>query len=188
MNIFDILLICIGLSMDNMAVAIAGSCTAKAVPSKHKYKVALIFCLTGLICLLLGWYGGLYLEKYINLWDHWASFFILGYIGGKMILNFFKTKDFSANCYDLSKAKTLFLLALATNIDVFAIGLTLSFYKVSLIFIAVFLSFCILCFTLIGFFAGKKLGLVFGKKAELIGGVLLIFIGFKILIQGLLSV
>ena len=188
MNIFDILLICIGLSMDNMAVAIASSCTAKAVSSKHKYKVALIFCLTGLICLLLGWYGGLYLKKYINMWDHWASFFILGYIGGKMILNFFKTKDFSANCYDLSKAKTLFLLALATNIDVFAIGLTLAFYQVSLPLVLFVLSSCIICFTLLGFFMGKKMALVFGKKAELIGGVLLIFIGFKILIQGLLSV
>ena len=70
MNIFDILLICIGLSMDNMAVAIASSCTAKAASAKHNYKVALIFCLTGLICLLLGWYGCLYLEKYISMWDH----------------------------------------------------------------------------------------------------------------------
>ena len=188
MNIFDIFLICIGLSMDNMAVAIAGSCTAKEVSLKYNYKVALIFCLTGLIFLLLGWYGGLYLEKYINLWDHWVSFFILLYIGGKMILNFFKEQDLSDNYYDFNKASTLFILALATNIDVFAVGLTLSFYKVSLVFISLFLSFCIIGWTLFGFFAGRKMGLMFGKKATLLGGGILIFIGLKILLQGIFSV
>ncbi len=189
MHIFDILLICVGLSMDNMAVAAASSCGKTVYSLKTSFKVALIFCLTGVICLLLGWFGGHYLEKYIGFWDHWVSFFVLLYIGGKMILNFFKSKDIETfSSYNLTNTRTLLILALATNIDVFAIGLTLSFYEVSLLLILAVLILCVCLFTLFGFTLGKKLGLIFGKRAELVGGLILVGIGIKILAQGLLSV
>ena len=187
MNIFDILLISVGLSMDNMAVAIASSCGDKKDSYSKKYKVALTFCLTGIVCLLLGWYGGVHLEKYIQSWDHWVSFFILLYIGGKMVFNFIKGEESPNTSCDFSEIKTLFIMALATNIDVFAIGLTLSFYRVSLAFILFCLSFCIILFTLLGFSMGKKMGIIFGKRAELLGGIILIIIGLKILVQGVLS-
>lgn len=185
MGFFDILLISIGLSMDNMAVAAASSCGSKNYPFKISIKVAFTFCLTGLICLLLGWFGGTYLESYISSWDHWVSFLILVYIGGKMVLNFFKTEQTAT--YDLLKTKTLVMLALATNIDVFAIGLTLAFYQPALALVLLVLSICIIIFTLLGFFMGRKMGVLFGKKAELIGGVILIIIATKILIQGIIS-
>ncbi len=188
MGFFDILLISVGLSMDNMAVAAASSCGNKSYPLKVSIKVAFTFCLIGLICMLLGWFGGTYLEKYISAWDHWVSFFILVYIGGKMFLNFFKKEQVSSNTYNLLKTKTLLMLALATNIDVFAIGLTLAFYKTSLPLVLAVLSICIVIFTLFGFFMGKKMGALFGPKAELIGGVLLIVIAFKILLEGIFSV
>lgn len=184
MSILDILLISIGLSMDNMAVAAASSCGSKDYPLKISIKVAVSFCLVGLLCLLLGWFGGTYLEKYIASWDHWVSFFILAYIGSKMVLSFLKTEQNFAYSYNLLKTKTLVLLALATNIDVFAIGLTLAFYKTSLVLVLSVLSFCIILFTLFGFFMGKKMGSFFGKKAEVIGGVILIIIAVKILLQG----
>lgn len=186
MAFFDILLISIGLSMDNMAVAAASSCGSKNYSFKISIKVAVSFCLTGLICLLLGFFGGTYLEKYISSWDHWASFLILVYIGGKMVLNFFKPSQVA--CYDLLKTKTLIGLALATNIDVFAISLTLAFYQTSLSLVLAILSICIIIFTLMGFFMGRKMGAIFGKKADLMGGIILIVIGTKILIQGFLSV
>lgn len=185
MGIFDILLISVGLSMDNMAVAAASACGSKSYPLKVSIKVAFTFCLTGLICLLLGFFGGTYLEKYINSWDHFVSFFILVYIGGKMILSFFKKEQIATNTYDLLKTKTLVMLALATNLDVLAIGLTLAFYKVSLPLVLAVLSVCIISFTLLGFFMGKKMGALFGKKAELIGGVILIIIALKILLEGI---
>ncbi len=185
MGFLDILLISIGLSMDNMAVAAASACGSTDYSFKSSLKVAVSFCLTGLICLLLGWFGGTYLEKYISSWDHWVSFLILVYIGGKMVLNFFKPSQ--VVCYDLLKTKTLIGLALATNIDVFAIGLTLAFYQTSLALVLAVLSVCIIVFTLLGFFMGKKMGSLFGKKAELIGGVILLIIAIKILIQGIIS-
>jgi len=185
MNIFDILLISVGLSLDNMAVSAASACGRTSYSLKVNIKVAFTFCLTGLICFLLGFFGGTYLEKYINSWDHFVSFFILVYIGSKMILNFFKTEQIATNTYDLLKTKTLLGLALATNLDVLAIGLTLAFYKVSLPLVLAVLSVCIISFTLFGFFMGKKMGALFGKKAELIGGVILIIIALKILLEGI---
>lgn len=187
MGFFDILLISVSLSMDNMAVAAASSCGSKNYPLKVSIKVALSFCLTGIICMLIGWFGGTYLEKYISAWDHWVSFFILIYIGGKMFLNFFKTEEVNTCTYNLLKTKTLIMLALATNIDVFAIGLTLAFYQTSLPLVLAVLSICIVIFTMLGFFMGKKMGAIFGKKAELIGGVILMIIAIKILIQGIIS-
>ena len=189
MHIFDILLICVGLSMDNMAVAAASSCGKTVYSFKTSLKVALLFCLLGIVCFLFGWFGGHYLERYISFWDHWVSFFILLYIGGKMILNFFKKENReSCSSYNLTNTKTILILALATNIDVFAIGLTLSFYEISLRLVLSVLILCICLFTLFGFVLGKKLGLIFGKRAELMGGLILVGIGIKILVQGLLSV
>ena len=189
MHIFDILLICVGLSMDNMAVAAASSCGKTVYPLKISFKVALVFCMTGIICMLAGWFGGHYLDRYIGYWDHWISFFVLLFIGGKMILNFFKSKDME-NCsvYNLTRTTTLLILAIATNIDVFAIGLTLSFYQISLVIVLSFLILCVCSFTLFGFILGRKLGILFGKRAELVGGLILVSIGIKILTQGLLSV
>ena len=187
MGIFDILLICIGLSMDNMAVAVAASCSKKDYSANTSLKTALIFCLTGFVCLLGGWYGAFYLAKYISAWDHWLSFLILSYIGGKMLLASLKEQQNNPSSYNLTETKTLIILALATNIDVFAVGLTLSLYKTSLLMPLVLLCVCIIFFTLLGFYMGKKMGLIFGKKAELAGGLILIIIGIKILIQGLLS-
>ena len=103
-----------------------------------------------------------------------------------MVLNFFKPSQVA--CYDLLKTKTLIGLALATNIDVFAISLTLAFYQTSLALVLAILSICIIIFTLMGFFMGRKMGAIFGKKADLMGGIILIVIGTKILIQGFLSV
>ena len=188
MGFFDILLISIGLSMDNMAVAVASSCNSKDYPLKNSLKVSLSFCLAGIFCMLLGWFGGVYLEKYISTWNHWVSFLILVYIGGKMVLNFVKAEQTSAATYDLIKIKTLIMLALATNIDVFAIGLTLGFYNPSLALVLLVLSACIISFTLFGFFMGRKMGVIFGKKAELIGGIILIIIAFKILLEGIFNV
>lgn len=186
MNIFDILLICASLSMDNMAVAAASACSKKECSLGISFKTALAFSLTGLFFLLLGWWGGSYLKNYIDSWDHWVSFAILAYIGGKMLISSFK-KEETSTC-NIIKLKVLLFLAVATNIDVFAIGLTLAFYKVCLPLVMLLLGSFIVCFTMGGFFMGKKMGQILGKKAEFLGGAVLILIGLKILLQGLFSV
>lgn len=187
MGIVDILFLAIGLSMDNMAVAAASACGDKnTVPPRHIAKVSLLFCCFGIVFLTIGFFGGVKLQKFIAGWDHWLAFFLLFYIGAKMIKESFANAPAAKACqkYNMTHFKTLFLLALATNIDVLAAGISLAFYNVSLPQVLVILGICIIMATCLGFTIGQKLGGYFGKRVEFLGGATLIILSFKILING----
>lgn len=173
--------------MDNMAVAAASACGGKnRLNFRHMASVSLMFCTVGMVFLAAGFFGGTKLQRFIENWDHWLAFFLLFYIGAKMIKESFtdKAEDNVCKNYDMSHFKTLLLLAVATNIDVFAAGVSLAFYKVTLPIVAVILFCCVAAATLFGFTAGQKLGAYFGKRVEFLGGATLIFLSFKILITG----
>ena len=146
-------------------------------------KVCLAFVGTGVVCLLFGFFGGKGLDKLIGDYDHWVAFFILAYIGTKMILNIFK-KDGEEHTCPLNSFKTLMIMALATNIDVLAIGISLALYKVNIWLVLITLCACITTATLIGVYIGNILGTKLGKKAELCGGIVLLLVSIKILIGG----
>ena len=182
MNFWEILLICLSLSLDNFAVAASAGCNIKELPFIRVLKVCFAFVGAGIICLLFGFFGGKELGKIIGSYDHWAAFFILAYIGTKMILNTFK-KEEKRTC-PLTSYKTLIIMALATNIDVLAIGISLALYKVNILLVLITLCACITTATLMGVYLGTMLGNKLGKKAECLGGLALLFISIKILIQG----
>lgn len=187
MSIVDIIFIAIGLSMDNMAVAAASACGGKNnAPLKHIAKVALLFCCVGLVFLTTGFLGGTKLQKFISSWDHWLAFFLLFYIGAKMIKESFTNEPEAKACqkYDMTRFKTLLLLALATNIDVLAAGVSLAFYHVHLPQVLAILGLSVITATAIGFTIGQKLGSYFGKRVEFLGGATLIVLSLKILIGG----
>ncbi len=186
MHILDVILISAALSVDNMAVAAAGSLKASGRRKALVIKEAALFSFTGLVFLLIGWLGGRELYRYIYTWDHWLSFILLAYIGAKMIKNAFVSEDQTdgAGKGDLSSLKTLFFLAFATNLDVLAVGLSLSFSTVSLGAVIPILMFFIAAGTFIGALAGRGFGARFGAKAEAVGGAVLIIIGLKILVDG----
>ena len=183
MKFFEILLICLSLSLDNFAVAASAGCDKKDLPFARIFKVCLAFVGAGIVCLLAGFFGGKELGKIIGDYDHWAAFFILAYIGTKMILNVFK-KDDGTNSCTLTSFKTLMIMALATNIDVLAIGISLALYKVNIWLVSVTLCTCIITATLIGVYLGTMLGTKLGRKAELCGGIVLLLVSIKILIGG----
>ena len=182
MKFWEILLICLSLSLDNFAVAASAGCDNKTLSFTRVLKVCLAFTGAGVICLLLGFFGGKEIGKIIGAYDHWAAFFILAYIGTKMVLNVFK-KDKEENC-PLTSFKTLMIMALATNIDVLAIGIGLALYQVNIWLVLITLCTCIIIATLLGVYLGTILGKKLGKKAELCGGFVLLLISIKILIQG----
>lgn len=187
MSIVDILFVAMGLSMDNMAVAAASACGGqKHTAPKHIIKVCLAFCGVGIAFLTAGFFGGTKLQSFISGWDHWLAFFLLFYIGIKMVKESFTNKAEEQVCtkYDMTHLKTLLLLALATNIDVLAAGVSLAFYKVSLPEVLGILTVCIAASTIFGFTAGQKLGAYFGKRVEFLGGATLIVLSVKILITG----
>jgi putative Mn2+ efflux pump MntP len=187
MSTLEVILIALGLSMDNMAVAAAAGCGGKNHTFAQIAKIAAVFALAGIICMITGWLGGSELRNIISSWDHWAAFLILCYIGVKMLKEAFaKLKKPQCARSEILTLKTIATLALATNIDVLAAGVSLALYKVSLIKVLAILSFCIIAATAAGFALGRKLGNKFGAAVELAGGIILIMLGLKILLESVL--
>ena len=182
MRFWEILLICLSLSLDNFAVAASAGCDNKTMSFTRVLKVCLAFMSAGLVCLLFGFFGGKEIGKIIGDYDHWAAFLILAYIGTKMVLNVFRDKK-EEHC-PLTSAKTVMIMALATNIDVLAIGIGLALYQVNIWLVLITLCVCIISATSLGVYLGTVLGRKLGKKAELCGGIVLLLISIKILIQG----
>ncbi len=182
MSIIEILLIGVGLSMDAFAVSICKGLSVGKIKPKHMLSVGIWFGGFQALMPFLGYLLGSTFEQYITSIDHWVAFVLLLIIGCNMI----KESRSNENDQDASFAfKEMLLLAIATSIDALAVGVTFAFLKVDII----------LAITLIGTTtfvlsaAGIKIGSVFGakykSKAELFGGVVLVFIGFKILIEHL---
>lgn len=187
MDIITIILIGFGLSMDAFAVSVTNGATLKKVGMKEALRIGGFFGFFQALMPLLGWLLGVRLQNYITRIDHWIAFLLLAFIGGKMVYETLKSSKGSSN-EDVEKTldnKTLLILAIATSIDALAVGVSFAFLEVSIIgsIIIIGVITFILCF--IGVLAGKKCGELLKRNAELIGGVVLILIGMKILFEHL---
>ena len=179
----ELILIAIALAMDSVAVSIASGSKYKNINLGTTIKIALFFGLFQGLMPLIGYFAGTFFASFVDSYDHYIAFIILIYLGFNMIKEA-RENDFEDEVKDL-KNKTLFILAIATSIDALAIGITFSFsdtniwYAVSLITIITF----VLC--VIAVYIGKSLGGFLESKAEYLGGLILIILGFKILLDGL---
>ena len=188
MGFFEILITGVALAMDAFAVSICkGIKMSKLNPSRIAI-IALFFGGFQMLMPLVGWLLGKQFVQYIEAFDHWIAFVLLAFIGVKMAVESFK--DDECDCCDEDDKldyKELFLMAIATSIDALAVGLTFSLYPdvniVSSIGIIGIVTFIICSF---GVVIGNKFGAKFKSKAELIGGIVLVAIGLKLLIEGLL--
>ena len=177
------------LSMDAFAVSITKGMTIKNLKKSTAVKMALAFGIFQGGMPLLGWALGISFESYIKSIDHWIAFILLGFIGFNMIRGFFddrKEKDASSlefssttDIDDLSN-KEIIMLAVATSIDALAVGISFAFLNVNIILAASII--CIITFLVcvVGVFVGNKVGDIFNGYAELVGGIILILIGFNI--------
>lgn len=187
MNIIDIILITFSLSIDNFAVSAASSCGGKVCSCGHILKVAGTFCAVGLLFLFCGYFGGVKLLGYISSWDHIVGPLLLFYIGGKMIKGAISQReedDGSCSRLDMRGLKVLLALALATNIDVLAAGVSIAAFEVNITAAALFLAFFVCAAVVLGFTVGSKLGRRFGGRVEVIGGLVLIGLSVKIFLEG----
>lgn len=183
MGLIELFLIAVGLSMDAFAVSV---CKGLAMPKCTFKKAAIVGLWFGGFQALMpaiGYILGAQFQEAIASIDHWIAFVLLALIGGNMI---HETLDNDEEEADASlDVKTMFLLAVATSIDALAIGITFAFLKVSIIPAVCFIGIV----TFIISFAGVKIGNVFGarykNKAEIVGGVILILLGLKILLEHL---
>lgn len=185
MTFVEILLIAIGLSMDAFAVAVCKGIKMRPFSVKKALLVAITFGLAQAIMPLIGWFLGKQFESYIVAIDHWIAFGLLGFIGGKMAIESFKKGDECECCKNDFAIGELLLMAVATSIDALAVGITFAFLKVDLLSSVsiIGLTTLILCF--LGAFIGCKFGSALKSKAEFIGGIILILMGLKILLEHL---
>lgn len=189
MNFIALIFTAFALSMDAFAVSITKGMTIKNLKKSTALKMALAFGLFQGAMPLLGWALGISFESYIKSIDHWIAFILLGFIGFNMIKGFFDDRkegreselEFSAttDVDDLSN-KEIIMLAVATSIDALAVGISFAFLNVSIIPAASII--CIITFLVcvVGVFVGNKVGDIFNGYAELVGGIILILIGFNI--------
>lgn len=135
---------------------------------------------------VLGWLAGRSIINFISSFDHWLAFGLLLFVGGRMIWESCHKKEGKEAGIDITRWLLLLTLSIATSLDALAVGLSFAFLKVNLTLASVTIGMVTLVITFSGFLAGKKLGAILGKSAEIIGGIILILIGLKTLLEHLL--
>lgn len=181
MDTITIVMIALGLSMDAFAVSVSSGITIKNLKPRHAVKIGGFFGGFQALMPIAGWLLGLGFKDYIEKYDHWIAFGLLGFVGVKML-----KEAMEEDCkYILNPLKNnvLFMLAIATSIDAMAVGVSFAFLKASILSSAVIIGIItfVVCFG--GVYLGKKCGCIFKKKAEIAGGIILMLIGFKILVE-----
>ena len=175
MNILELFILAVGLSMDAFAVSICKGLSLGKIQKKHMAIAGAWFGGFQALMPLIGYFAGRFFAEKLTQYDHWVAFILLLFIGGSMI----------KESNDAMDVKTMFLLAVATSIDALAVGVTFAFLKVAIIPAVVFIGVV----TFVCSAAGIKIGSIFGtkykSKAELCGGIILILIGLKILLEGI---
>ena len=181
-------LIGVGLSMDAFAVSICkGLAMRNKVSVGQAAVIALFFGGFQALMPAVGWLLGKQFEQYITSIDHWIAFILLGFIGGKMILEAMKPEDEAADsCAEfVLDLKELLILAVATSIDALAVGITFAFLSYPLVEAVTIIGVTTFVISLAGVYIGHYFGTRYEKKAELVGGGILILIGLKILLEHL---
>jgi putative Mn2+ efflux pump MntP len=184
MDLFEIIIIAIGLAMDASAVALVAAASGYATNPRASFRLAFHFGLFQFLMPILGWLAGMRFVSYFAAFDHWIAFGLLGFVGGRMLLSGFNA-DVETHRKDPSRGYTLILLSIATSIDALAIGLSLSMLNVSIWYPSVIIGIVTAFLSLISIRIGKKIDRHIGKRMEIFGGTILIIIGIRILISHL---
>ena len=184
MGIISILLIAVGLAMDSLAVSISGGIVMRPFCMRQSLRLALTMGIFQGGMTLLGWLMGVSFSSYITAFDHWIAFILLGFLGGKMIYESFGEEETTISSFS---TKTLLTLGVATSIDALAVGVSMAFLKTSIYFPAFIIGFVTFALSLIGVISGYRYGKIKGINVELFGGIILIAIGVKILIEHLME-
>lgn len=187
MNFISILMIGIGLAMDAFAVSLTmGLSTTKKNKIKIASKAGIFFGLFQGLMPLTGWLLGIKFTKYIEKIDHWIAFGLLVFIGGKMVYESIKGNDDEEKQIDFSNKRFL-VLAIATSIDALAVGVSFAFLSVNILSASIIIACTTFILCIVAVYIGGVFGSVLKSKSEIIGGVILIIMGSKILIEHLFT-
>ncbi|MHB8087232.1 MAG: manganese efflux pump MntP [Anaerolineaceae bacterium] len=186
MDSITIFLIALGLAMDCFAVALGIGCSPTPKDFRTYFRIAFHFGLFQGGMTFLGWLGGSTIAHLISNFDHWIAFGLLAFVGARMIRESLSKNEEEDPC-NPSRGKTLIMLSVATSIDALAVGLSLALVEGSILVSSLVIGFTSLLLSVLGLFIGGRLGCKFGKRMELIGGLVLIGIGFRVLLSHLLG-
>ena len=187
MSFFLIVGIALALAMDTLAVSIGLAVGLKGLSTPQSFRLAFHFGLFQVLMNVAGWAAGENIVRLIEDYDHWAAFALLAVVGGKMIHEFFERDEGRGKKYasDPTRGFSLIVLAVATSIDSLAVGLSFGALHVPILYPAVVIGIITFLISSMGCKIGLFLGRLAGKWAELAGGVVLILIGIKILVDHL---
>ncbi len=185
MPFWTILLIAIGLAMDCFAVSLGVGTAGTAVGFRPTFRLFFHFGLFQAGMTLIGWLAGKTVVNYVSSFDHWVAFGLLLFVGVRMIRGGLRKAGEEPSIPDPSRGLTLVMLSIATSIDALAVGLSLAFLSVNVLWAALLIGGVSALLSLAGLLLGNQLGLRFGKSMEVLGGVILIGIGLRVLITHL---
>ena len=176
----------VALALDAFAVSVCSGCTLKRVTAAHFLRLSLTFGFFQFLMPVIGWTLGLTVRDFIETWDHWVAFLLLLWIGGNMLRSGLGSgESHEEDGQDPTTGSRLFMLAIATSLDALAVGLSFSLLKMNVWGPAILIGVVCAIITALGVWAGKMLSnaAVIGKRAEVLGGCVLIGIGLKILYE-----
>lgn len=182
MSVFFIILTSFSLAMDAFAVSVCKGIAMKKMDWKKALIIGLYFGGFQALMPLIGYLLGVNFSELVKSVDHWIAFVLLGIIGGKMIKESFEGEEEISDGVDF---KSMIVLAIATSIDALAVGITFAFLNVNIVFAVFMIGIATFVLSILGTKIGNSFGSKYGKKAEFVGGIILILLGMKILLEHL---
>jgi len=186
MDLLTLFGLALALAMDAFAVALGTATSLPRLTGGHLFRLGWHFGLFQALMPIIGWLVGLTVQKWIVSVDHWVAFGLLAFIGGRMLWEAFHPDEKEVSS-DPTRGWTMVMLSVATSIDALAVGLTLAMLGISIWFPALVIGLVAGGLTVAGMLLGRRLGDRWGQPVEILGGLVLIGIGVKILIEHLFS-
>jgi manganese efflux pump family protein len=184
MPLVEIVVIAVGLAMDAFAVSLAAGAGRHVRHLRPALRLAFHLGLFQFLMPIVGWYLGATLAPAVAAFDHWVAFTLLCFVGGKMMCGSLSRGD-APSTADPSRGITLVSLSVATSIDALAVGISLAVLDVSIWYPSAVIGVITACLSALGIALGSRAGARLGRRTELIGGVLLVLIGLRILAEHL---
>jgi putative Mn2+ efflux pump MntP len=184
MDVFEIIFIALSMAMDAFAVCLGVGATRQSKGARATFRLSFHFGFFQFLLPVVGWFAGLTVVHYIEAYDHWVAFLLLAFVGGRMIRSGFNGEE-ETHKNDPSRGWNMVLLSVAVSIDALAIGFSLALINVDIWYPAVVIGVVTGLMSLLGLHLGNRLGRKFGKRMEMIGGVVLILIGLRIVLTHL---
>lgn len=180
MDYISLILIAFGLSFDTFAVSVSTGIKITYLKFKQALKIALTLGVFQALMPLIGWFLGVQIESYISNYDHWIAFGLLAILGLRMIYESFSKEENNTSANPLNPV-VLIGMAIATSIDALVVGVSFAFMNMNIYLSVAIIGLVTFLVSMVGMLFGKKVGGKLGKRMEIVGGIILIIIGLKML-------